>query len=42
MVWEMRSNVQRTKPDFKEKNTMIVSMFSSGENDRQYIFDPVS
>lgn len=38
----MRSNVQRTKPDFKEKNTMIVSMFSSGEHDRQYIFDPVS
>lgn len=39
---ETRSNVQRTKPDFKEKNTMIVSMFSSGENDRQYIFDSVS
>lgn len=33
MVGEVWSNVQRTKPDFKEKNAMIVSMFSSGEND---------
>lgn len=43
LVGEMRSNVQRTKSDFKEKNTMIVSMFSSGENNMAiYVFYPVS
>lgn len=38
---EVWSSVQRTKPDFKEKNTMIVC-FPVEKMIRQYIFDPVS
>ena len=34
----MRSSVQRIKPDFHEKKIMIVSMFSSGENDMAIYF----
>lgn len=38
MVGEMRNSAQRVKPDFHEKKKMIVSMFSSGENDMAIYF----
>lgn len=37
-VGEMRSSVQRIKSNFHEKKIMIVTIFSSGENDMAIYF----